>query len=113
MLKTRVVDPATNIEFPKTLKIGATVQIPPLSLVGVGVRTVSFLGIKVYSVGFYADLRNPNLKVSWQSSALKRLDQRDVQFTPSMTPEEKIQHIIENTHCLLRIGNNEPSSSPT
>ena len=30
---------------------------------GVGVRTVSFLGIKVYSVGFYADLANPKLSV--------------------------------------------------
>lgn len=39
------------------------VKIPPLSLVGVGVRTVSFLGIKVYSVALYADLENPNLKV--------------------------------------------------
>lgn len=34
-----------------------------MELVGLGVRTVSFLGIKVYSVGFYADLNNPNLKV--------------------------------------------------
>jgi len=25
---------------------------------------VSFLGIKVYSVGFYADLANPNLNVT-------------------------------------------------
>jgi hypothetical protein len=62
-IRDRTVDPATSIEFPKTIKIGAKVPIPPLSLVGVGVRTVSFLGIKVYSVGFYADLNNPNLKV--------------------------------------------------
>jgi hypothetical protein len=35
-----------------------------MTLVGVGVRTVSFLGIQVYSVAFYADLENPNLNVS-------------------------------------------------
>jgi len=58
-----VVDTATNIQFPKTITVPATVKIPPLSLVGVGVRTVSFLGIKVYSVGFYADLSSPQLKV--------------------------------------------------
>ena len=33
-----------------------------MSLVGVGVRTVSFLIMKVYSVGFYADLNNPHLQ---------------------------------------------------
>jgi hypothetical protein len=58
------VDPATSITFPKTMRIPSNIGIPPLTLVGVGVRTVSFLGIKVYSVGFYVDLDNPNLKVS-------------------------------------------------
>jgi len=57
------VDTATSIAFPKTLDVPAKVKIPTLSLVGLGVRTVSFLGIKVYSVGFYADLNDPNLKV--------------------------------------------------
>lgn len=57
------VDPATSIEFPKTLRIPSKTILPPFSLIGVGVRTVSFLKIKVYSVAFYADLTNPNLKV--------------------------------------------------
>ena len=57
------VDPATSIAFPKSLNVPSQVKIPTLSLVGLGVRTVSFLGIKVYSVGFYADLNNPHLKV--------------------------------------------------
>jgi hypothetical protein len=60
----RLADPATSISFPKTMRIPSNIGIPPLTLVGVGVRTVSFLGIKVYSVGFYVDLDNPNLKVS-------------------------------------------------
>ena len=58
-----VVDPSTAITFPKTLHIPSRVPIPDLSLIGVGVRTVSFLGFKVYSVAFYADLRNPALQV--------------------------------------------------
>lgn len=58
------VDPATSIAFPNTLVIPSKAPLPKFSLVGVGVRTVSFLGIKVYSVGFYADLDNPRLNVS-------------------------------------------------
>lgn len=58
------VDPASSIAFPNTLRIQSKQPLPTFSLVGLGVRTVSFLGIKVYSVGFYADLSNPNLNVS-------------------------------------------------
>ena len=46
------------------MRIPSSVNIPPLTLVGVGVRRVSFMGVKVYSVAFYADLDNPNLVVS-------------------------------------------------
>ncbi|KAI0322308.1 chalcone-flavanone isomerase-domain-containing protein [Amylostereum chailletii] len=80
------VDPDTSIEFPKHLRIQSKVPFPAFTLLGVGVRTVSFLGIKVYSVGFYADLSNPNLKIS-----------------ASASPEEKIEYIIQNTSCVLRI----------
>ncbi|KAF7304792.1 p-loop containing nucleoside triphosphate hydrolase protein [Mycena kentingensis (nom. inval.)] len=55
-------------------------------LVGVGVRTVSFLGLQVYSIGFYADLAAPALKL--------RAD---------MSADEKIEHIIDNTAVMLRI----------
>ncbi|KAF9229587.1 hypothetical protein BS17DRAFT_771655 [Gyrodon lividus] len=81
-----VVDPATSIEFPKELCIPSRFPLPPHSLVGVGVRTVSFLGIKVYSVGFYADLANPKLHIPITA-----------------TSEEKIQHIVRNTSCVIRI----------
>ena len=57
------VDPSTSIPFPNTMHIPSRVPIPDLSLIGVGVRTVSFLRIKVYSVAFYADLNNPALQV--------------------------------------------------
>jgi hypothetical protein len=59
-----LVDPATSIAFPKILNIPSTIPLPTYTLLGLGVRTVSFLGIKVYSVGFYADLGNPRLNVS-------------------------------------------------
>lgn len=58
-----IVDPATSIAFPNKLRIQSKAPLPTFTLVGVGVRTVSFLGIKVYSVGFYADLDNPKLDV--------------------------------------------------
>lgn len=63
-----LVDPATSIEFPKELRVPSRFPLPPHSLLGVGARAVSFLGINVYSVGFYADLTNPKLRVC--SSAL-------------------------------------------
>jgi hypothetical protein len=57
------VDPATSIEFPTALRIPSKGTLPEFTLIGVGVRVVSFLKIKVYSVAFYADLSNPKLKV--------------------------------------------------
>lgn len=63
-----LADPDTSIAFPTTIRIPSKLKIPPMTLVGLGVRSVSFLGIKVYSVGFYADLENPNLKVSHRPS---------------------------------------------
>ncbi|KAK0465303.1 chalcone-flavanone isomerase-domain-containing protein [Desarmillaria tabescens] len=81
-----IKDPATDIEFPTTLRVTTKVKTPLLSLVGVGVRTVSFLGLKVYSVAFYADLNNPELKI-----------------TDSMTPDEKIERIVRTCACVIRI----------
>ncbi|RSH78888.1 uncharacterized protein EHS24_001811 [Apiotrichum porosum] len=52
------VDPATQVAHPLTLTPAST---PALTLVGLGVRTVSFLSFKVYSAGFYVNdyvLRN-------------------------------------------------------
>lgn len=59
------VDQKTSISFPKVMKIPSKIPIPSMELVGLGVRTVSFLGIKVYSIALYADLNDPNLKVSY------------------------------------------------
>ncbi|KAJ7770804.1 chalcone-flavanone isomerase-domain-containing protein [Mycena maculata] len=81
-----VVDTDTGIAFPRTVRVPGQFKTPPLELVGLGVRTVSFLGIQVYSIAFYADLTSPALSIP-----------------RSMPPDEKIEHIVRNTACLLRI----------
>lgn len=48
------MDPSTQTPFPTTL-LSPTGAV--LKLQGTGVRTVSFLSIKVYAVGFYCDER--------------------------------------------------------
>ena len=68
-----LVDPATSIAFPTTLKIQSKTPLPTFTLIGVGVRTVSFLGIKVYSVGFYADLSSPSLATVCLLALLHRM----------------------------------------
>ncbi|KLO20493.1 hypothetical protein SCHPADRAFT_934335 [Schizopora paradoxa] len=79
-------DPDSGLSFPETLVIPSKARFPPFTLVGLGVRKVSFLGIKVYSVGFYADLSNPSLKVP-----------------ENLPTEEKLEYIVRNTACVLRI----------
>ncbi|KAF7339946.1 p-loop containing nucleoside triphosphate hydrolase protein [Mycena venus] len=81
-----VVDPDTGISFPRTVRVPGQFKTGPLELVGLGVRTVSFLGIQVYSIGFYADLTSPTLKI-----------------TSAMSSDEKIEHIVRNSAVLLRI----------
>lgn len=46
------------------------------------------MGIKVYSVGFYADLSNPKLR----------------ELPKLAAQEEKIKFLVDNTSCLLRIS---------
>ncbi|RDB28414.1 Altered inheritance of mitochondria protein 18, mitochondrial [Hypsizygus marmoreus] len=81
-----MLDPATSIAFPTVMRIPSKIKIPTMPLVGLGVRTVSFLGLKVYSIGFYADLDNPDLKIP--------LD---------MNPDEKAEYIVRNCACVIRI----------
>ncbi|KAJ1310181.1 hypothetical protein OPQ81_006925 [Rhizoctonia solani] len=77
-------DPTTSIKFPTSLELDGE---PNMTLLGLGVRTVSFLGIRVYSVGFYADLSKVDAK------ALRRCK----------SPEECIKLLIDTTSCALRI----------
>jgi len=79
-------DPATSIKFPERLRIPSRPQLPTCQLLGIGVRKVSFLGVKVYSVALYADLSQPGLNIPL-----------DAPF------EEQIDYLIDNTTCILRI----------
>jgi hypothetical protein len=47
------VDPDTSTLHPVTLPLSSITS--PLTLVGLGVRTVSFLSVRVYSAGFYIE----------------------------------------------------------
>ena len=47
------MDPDTSTLHPVTLPL--TSVTAPLTLVGLGVRTVSFLSVRVYSAGFYIE----------------------------------------------------------
>lgn len=64
LAQPQLVEPATSIEFPTILRIPSKGALPEFTLLGVGVRVVSFLRIKVYAAALYADLTNPNLKVT-------------------------------------------------
>jgi len=48
-----VEDPETSTPFPLSLNL--LTPTPPLTLIGLGVRKVSFLRVKVYSAGFYLE----------------------------------------------------------
>lgn len=54
------------MQFP--VELALTTPTPLLNLVGLGVRTVSFLRVKVYSAGFYvesADLKQLHKVPGW------------------------------------------------
>ncbi|KAI9600857.1 hypothetical protein H4Q26_000651 [Puccinia striiformis f. sp. tritici PST-130] len=53
--KDHIIDPATQLEIPVELNPDHITLNESLRLVGSGVRTVSFLNVKVYVAGFYAD----------------------------------------------------------
>ena len=67
--KLTAADTATDMSFP--IELTLTTPTPLLSLVGLGVRTVSFLRVKVYSAGFYveaADLKQLHNIPGWHVS---------------------------------------------
>ncbi|KAG8954217.1 hypothetical protein FRC04_000438 [Tulasnella sp. 424] len=78
-----VVESASGVEFPKVITFKSP-QTLPLALLGVGIRTVSFLKMQVYAVGFYADLTRAD-------------------FKGLTTPEEKLEYLIRNKAVAVRI----------
>ncbi|KAG0141916.1 hypothetical protein CROQUDRAFT_663169 [Cronartium quercuum f. sp. fusiforme G11] len=75
---TFVLDPSTQISFPTEICLSESCsnddEKKRLRLIGVGVRTISFLGIKVYSIGFYVDeslLRALRVIPGWNTDITK------------------------------------------
>lgn len=73
---------------------------PDLALVGLGVRTVSFLKMKVYSAGFYVD-----------DYTLKRLKSLPIwgDYTPDALKSKRAEELIRAIFdapgaCAVRIG---------
>ncbi|CDZ96323.1 Chalcone isomerase [Phaffia rhodozyma] len=83
------IDSSTSLPFPlsilpKSLQ-SASPSSAPLALVGLGVRTVSFLRVKVYAAGFYAP------KGTWWEK-------------PGMGSEASMKEFLESDQpCVLRI----------
>lgn len=94
------VDPATTVSHPLTLSPSSA---PQLALIGVGVRTVSFLSFKVYSAGFYANdfsLKRLRSLPSWAA------------YDPATLSEEQVQALLDiPTAVAVRIGEYKYTSS--
>ncbi|KAJ9126788.1 hypothetical protein QFC24_001820 [Naganishia onofrii] len=101
-----VVDPATSISFPQTLK-SLTLPGSSLSLVGLGVRTVSFLRVKVYSAGFYLDeptLQSLSKQAEWKSFTADRLVKAGSQAEGELVGEELMEKLLSQPiNCAIRI----------
>lgn len=100
------LDPTTQTAFPSHLASPAA----PLQLVGTGVRTVSFLAVRVYSAGFYlaeGALASPLLK----GFAPERL----VSPAPGdegLVGEELMGALLEETSAGVVIGELPPQIRP-
>ncbi|KAA1115294.1 hypothetical protein PGT21_034844 [Puccinia graminis f. sp. tritici] len=88
-----VIDPATQLEIPAQLKPEHISLEEPMRLVGLGVRTVSFLAVKVYVAGFYADprvLRALRVVPGWSDDLTKeKLLSKSTQKQPNLDPKDQ------------------------
>lgn len=92
-------DPTTNTPFPTTLK---TQTSATLQLIGTGVRTVSFLSVRVYSAGFYLSpgaLSKPQLK-GYTPDRLMSPSPDD----EGLVGEALIDSLLEDTNAAVVIG---------
>ncbi|KAI8452801.1 chalcone-flavanone isomerase-domain-containing protein [Phakopsora pachyrhizi] len=86
-----VLDPSTQIGFPSQLESDLIKTNEPLRLIGLGVRTVSFLSVKVYVAGFYADPR--------VLRALRVVPGWDIELTrDAFLPVKKESKSVETSH---------------
>ena len=86
--------------FPTKLKLNT--PGPLLSLVGLGVRTVSFLRVKVYSAGFYIEEGKAGQELhhipGWHVS-LFLLALPPVPFSAKQPHGYRVQKLIPELHC--------------
>jgi hypothetical protein len=85
------VDDDTGVQFPQSLELS-----PKLSLVGLGVRTVSFLRVKVYSAAFYIEdrvLQSLQKVPGWQTFSAQQIGD-----------EALISTLLQTSDCAIRIG---------
>ncbi|ORY29164.1 chalcone-flavanone isomerase-domain-containing protein [Naematelia encephala] len=104
-------DPETSVSFPLYLKLST--PTPDLALVGLGVRKVSFLRVKVYSVGFYLEdrvLQHLDDIPGWQSFTAQHLltppttNPSDPLGAPQLSGEALMRTLLEaGTACAVRI----------
>lgn len=99
-----IIDPDTQISFSKKLEIEENNGQEPLRLIGLGVRTVSFLGVRVYSAGFYADprvLRALRVVPGWNEDVTKEkllltnVDSKDITLPTTPPTDKKSPAVIE------------------
>ncbi|ODN73653.1 hypothetical protein L202_07201 [Cryptococcus amylolentus CBS 6039] len=104
------VDPETSIEFPITLS--TTTPTPALTLVGLGVRKVSFLRIKVYSAGFYVQegaTRCLHYIPGWSTFTAQHLltpptPSADPLLSPQLSGEALMANLLDQkVGCAVRI----------
>lgn len=94
-VEDEVVEPVTNIKFPKsTIAPGASTD---LVLAGAGVREkkIAFLKVKVYAVGFYVDPKGISSLDAWKSKGTSELE-KDESFSKVLIdiPVEKSLRIV-------------------
>ncbi|KAI5449889.1 Altered inheritance of mitochondria protein 18 mitochondrial [Naganishia albida] len=101
-----VVDNATSIQFPQTLRPLA-LSNTALSLVGLGVRTVSFLRVKVYSAAFYLEesaLGALRGQAEWSSFTADRLTKATATGEGELVGEALMHKLLSQPiNCAIRI----------
>lgn len=115
--KSIYIEPTTSLELPTTLPPTASL-LPqgsgPLVLVGAGVRTVSFLSIRVYVAALYVDakalkeggaLRN---LPDWKSYGKNRLLEGPKGEESAVSGEQLVKQLVDSgVPMVIRIGKRE------
>ena len=115
------LDPTTKTPFPTRL---TSPDGTPLRLVGTGVRTVSFLAVKVYAVAFYAserelDLARKGQLAGWDAYTPERLippfkvSPVDTAAPDRLVGEQLIETLLEKADVAVVISASPPTPRPS